>query len=269
MKSISFVALAMLLAAACSDSGAPGTLEVRIYGEAFIEEGIPAAEFDDGWSIAFDTFLVSVGEVAVAAGPAGAFVIDDPAYRIYDLARPSGGSGFPVTSAEVIAGTYDHVRFRIAPSATAVAGNAEADDVEMMRAGGYAVWVAGVATRGGESKRFAWGFATATAYAACYTRARVDGDHAAIEITIHGDHIFYDDLVSSEPALSFDPMAAADRDGDDLVTVEELAGLDISAEERYQVGSLDIDDLWGFIDQQVSTVGHIDGEGHCDTTLRE
>ena len=36
------------------------------------------------------------------------------------------------------------------------------------------------------------------------------------------------------------------------------------AQERYGVGSLPISDLRAFVTHQVGTVGHIDGEGHCD-----
>ena len=37
---------------------------------------------------------------------------------------------------------------------------------------------------------------------------------------------------------------------------------------NYQVGSTDIMDLWHFIEHQTTTIGHIDGEGHCET-IRE
>ncbi|MEZ4472315.1 MAG: hypothetical protein R3F60_16270 [bacterium] len=63
--------------------------------------------------------------------------------------------------------------------------------------------------------------------------------------------------------MAFDLIAAADADGDGLVTEAELAAVDISTQERYQVGSRPISDLWRFIEQQATTVGHIDGEGHC------
>ena len=50
------------------------------------------------------------------------------------------------------------------------------------------------------------------------------------------------------------------------MTQAELAAVDLRPLENYQVGSTDITDLWRFIEQQTTTLGHIDGEGHCDAT---
>lgn len=87
------------------------------------------------------------------------------------------------------------------------------------------------------------------------------------EITIHGDHLFYDDLFSETPNVAFDLIAAADKDGDGVITELELRKLDIRAQDRYQVGDLTaITDLWSFIEQQTTTLGHFNGEGHCDST---
>lgn len=265
------LALTSAMVAACggSEAGEPGTLDVVIYGEELIEDGIPASVFADGWSVRFDTFLVSVGAVTVAAYGAEAPVLDDPTYRIFDLAQPSGGDGFLVLSKEVAAGDYDDVSYRVAGSDDAVAGNASAQDVALMNEQGYAVYVEGRATREDESFTFSWGFTTPTTYAHCRSTATVDGSRATSMLTIHADHLFYDDLVSEDPDVRFDAIAGADADGDGDITAAELAAVDITGFERYQVGSLDVAELWTFIDYQVSTLGHIDGEGHCEVTSRD
>ncbi len=109
-------------------------------------------------------------------------------------------------------------------------------------------------------------FDTDTTYVNCETDQKLeDGGQATSQITIHADHLFYDDLVSDDPNVAFDLVASADTDGDGNVTEAELAALDISGEDRYQVGDLPVTDLWGFISAQTKTLGHIDGEGHCDT----
>jgi hypothetical protein len=268
------LALTVLVLPACGgddDGAASGTLSVTVYGEEFIEEGIPADAFVDGWAIDFDRFLVSIGEVTAAVGEDDPSLSDD-SYRIFDLAQSSGGEGFEVASGEVDGGGYDHVGFRIAPGTDPAAGNASADDVTLMADGGYALYVEGTATREEEEKTFAWGFAGATRYGHCEGTAEVDGDTASTQITVHADHLFYDDLVSSEPNVAFDLVAAADDvgDADGDVTQDELAAVDITSEERYQVGNnTEVTDLWAFIDFQVSTVGHIDGEGHCEEAVRE
>ena len=83
-------------------------------------------------------------------------------------------------------------------------------------------------------------------------------------------HLFYDDAISDEPNVAFQLMADADANGDNAVTLDELAAVDIRAQARYQVGSLKtpaghtITNLRQFLEYQVITLGHINGEGHCE-----
>jgi hypothetical protein len=42
-----------------------GTLSFTVWGEEFIEAGIPADVFADAWSVRFDSFLVVVGDARV------------------------------------------------------------------------------------------------------------------------------------------------------------------------------------------------------------
>ncbi|MBL8946907.1 MAG: hypothetical protein JNK45_27295, partial [Myxococcales bacterium] len=113
---------------------------------------------------------------------------------------------------------------------------------------------------------FAWGFDTSTTYRDCEVVEEVPADgESTTTITIHADHIFYDDLDSPEPNVAFDLIAASDADMDGTVTPQELLARDISAEARYQVGSRDVSNLWDFMAVMSQTVGHIDGEGECKT----
>jgi hypothetical protein len=261
-----------LAAGACGDNitgPLPGTLDVRIYGESFIEDGIPAEVFADGWSLRFDSFLISVGEVSAAAAGADTPALADETYRIFDLAQASGGEGFLVLSGDVPGGVYDDIAYRIGGSRAAVAGNVTAADVAFMNENGYAVHAEGQATRGGETRTFAWGFTAGTTYRRCRSVAAVDGDSASSVLTIHADHLFYDDLVSETPSVRFDAIGGADADADGDITTAELGAVDITGFERYQVGSFDVEDLWTFVDHQASTLGHIDGEGHCEITIRD
>jgi hypothetical protein len=250
--------------AACSGGG-EGELKVQIYGEEYIEAGIPADEFADGWAITFDSFLISVGAVAVAASGAGP-AVEETRFQIFDVAADSGGVGQTVAAGAVPTGAYDDTRYIVAPSSDAVAGNASADDVARMTDGGLSVYVAGSATKGDEVKTFAWGFTGRTRYEACESEAVVKAaTQASVQLTIHGDHLFYDDLFSETPSVRFDLIAAADGDGDGDITQAELAAVDIRPLANYQVGSTGITNLWDFVEYLTSTLGHIDGEGHCDS----
>lgn len=246
-------------------------LAVNIYGEAYIEEEIPADVFADGWTVAFDHFYVVVGDVAVAQGDATPEV-STAEFQVFDLAAGSKGKGHALISEVVSEGAYDNTAYVVAPSTNAVAAVGQEVDLDLMTSNGYSVYVAGKATKGSTIKTFAWGFKTRTQYEGCKSTAVVEqGAPASVQLTIHGDHLFYDDLFSEEPAVRFDLVAQADDDGDGNgeISQAELEAVDIRPLSNYQVGSTDIVDLWHFIEHQTTTLGHIDGEGHCETIREE
>lgn len=267
MKILSILTLASALAVTgceSDDDGGTGTLKVELWGEEFIEEGIGADEFADGWSVTFDRFLVNLGNVRVARegrDPA----IDEPAFRVFDLAATTGP--LVIAQAVVPAGDYGHAAYTIAPvTAASTAGNAAQADIAHMAAAGWSIWVEGTATKDARTVAFSWGFATSTTYDPCHSEGVVtDGAETAVQITIHGDHLFYDSAVSEEPELRFQDLANADADDDGQLTQAEMAAHGILALEHYGVGSLDIDNLWEYVSHMTTTLGHIDGEGHCET----
>lgn len=253
MRRVVFVAA---LVGGCADDESMGTLDVRIYGEAFIEAGIPPGVFDDGWTVQFDKYLVAIDHVNAQS-------VEDGGRYLFDLHPASDGDGREVTSLAVPSGDQ-RLGFRIGPGGAATAGNATEADQAMMTAMGLALFVEGVATKDGTDVAFAWGFDSDTTYHDCEV---VDGvsadDFATTTITIHADHIFYDDLESTMPNTSFDLVADSDADMDGTVTADELRARDIRTEARYQVGSTGITNLWDYMTALSKTVGHIDGEGEC------
>lgn len=260
------------LLGACGSDPADGTITATVYGEELIEEGIPADELVDGWAISFDKFLVSIGNVAGKAGE-GADEVGDSAFRIVDLAQASGGEGFELATFDAPGGHYDHYGYQLRADANATALNADAGDVTTMKSSGYSVWVRGSATKGAVTKSIDWGFTLKLTYAHCDLMASVDGNDLRAQATIHADHLFYDDAVADEPNVAFQLIADADTNGDNAVTLTELAAVDIRGEARYQVGSLKdpagntIVNLRQYVEHQVVTLGHINGEGHCEDQL--
>lgn len=246
-----------LLTAACTDPG-QSTLRVTAYAEAFVEDRIPAEVLVDGWAIEFQRFLVAISAVEVDGEPlAGAFVVD--------LTRGSGGEGHLLGSLTLPAGGEPTLAFRVAPLSTATPVSATEDDVATLVDAGASLWVEGTATRSDRTVSFAWPFTTDTRYVDCQSSAElIDGREATSQLTFHADHLFYDDLDSETPNVAFDLVAAADVDTDGQVTEAELRALDITTQTRYQVGSREVTELWSFIEAQTGTLGHIDGEGHCE-----
>jgi hypothetical protein len=251
--------LAPLVLLLCACSQDPGETELRItaYGEEFIEDRIPADVLVDGWELEFSRFLVAVSEVEADGVPLeGAFVVD--------LTQTSGGEGHELGTVPLPAEGSPSLDFRVAPTSQAEPVSATDDDVSTLADAGASIWVEGTATKGGQAVSFAWAFTTDTRYVDCHSTADLAGPDAKSQLTFHADHLFYDDLDSETPNVAFDLVASADADADGEVTEAELRALDITGQSRYQVGSRDVTELWSFIEVQTGTVGHIDGEGHCE-----
>jgi hypothetical protein len=241
----------------CAPSEEEGAVEVRIWGEDFIEDGIPADVFVDGWTVSFSRFLVAVDGIATPEA-------EDPRRYLFDISAPTDGEGTTIAELPSASGSTE-LAYRIGPGPAADGGNATAD-AGMMADNGYAIYVEGTATKDAQNISFAWGFAAETSYHECEVAEDVPaGGVIPTLVTIHADHLFYDDLEAPEPDVTFDLVASADADMNATVTAEELAVVSILGEATYQVGSRDIDNLWDFIEAQSQTVGHIDGEGHCHT----
>lgn len=252
-----------LLTSACEEPGTDvGETQVRItaFGEAYVEDQIPAEDVVDGWTIELSRFLVAISDVEVDGEPL------DRSY-IVDLRSPSMGEGHPLGDLMVPADGDALVQYRIAPVESAEPVAATPDDALLMISNGLSLRVEGQARRGEETIDFIWDFTTDTRYQDCQSTAELLADEEATsQLTIHADHLFYDDLDSPEPNVAFDLVAAADGNADGFVTIEELGAVDITGQARYQVGSRDITDLAAFIEAQTMTLGHIDGEGHCEST---
>lgn len=213
-----------------------GTVNVKVYGEDYIEKGIPADEMDDGWAITFDKFDISIDELKV-----GGVKITTP--DSLDIAGETDGSGHALASGTVPAGEHSGPGYSV-------------NRIEM----------AGSATKDEVTKTFDLTFDAATHYSDCDTTTKVtDGGESNLELTIHADHLFGDSLVSHEPNVVFQALADADADDDGEITQAELEAADIGSYDPGSEGG--VDNLWDFLVAQSQTLGHIDGEGHCDTHI--
>ncbi len=252
------VVLGICLTGCGSASEGDGTLRFTAYGEDFIEQEIPAEVFVDGWRVEFSSFIVALG--GLSAGDASV-----PGTFIVELARPSAGTGHTLEEIGVPSGTAPTIAYSLVPPSAEAITDLDDATLTAMVASGASVWARGVATKGDVTISFDWPLDVQAQYVNCETEERV-AEAQTVEgiLTIHADHLFYDDLDSSEPNVAFDLIAESDADGDGNVTIAELGAQSIATQERYQVGSRDIDDLYGFILAQAGTVGHINGEGHCD-----
>lgn len=267
--------VALTVALAAAGCGGSGTVHFTTYGEDFIEQEIPAADFEDGWSLQFSKFLITLGEVHLdkhdgTEGPR----MTTP--RVFDVHAP--GPHDVVTFSDVPAERWDAVGFAIAPATNATAGNASSDDVAFMNSSGNSIFVEGSATLGAVTKTFSWAFTTNTLYSHCENEELGDGvavpngGEETVQLTIHGDHFVYDHLQADDAVLRFQALADADvSPADGEVTLEELAAVDLTSLpiDQYGTGSASgINTLRDFVTALSRTLGHFRGEGECTVTAR-
>lgn len=238
------ISVLLLLLSACNREA---TWSPETWGEDYIEAGIPSEDFADGCSSTFTRFRVGIAAAALidADDQLAGDALAAPA--VVDLV-PEGPH--PLGEATISADSYDHARFRIAPVAEAPALEVE-----------------GTLSCGEETIDFAWAFDTDTTYDCAPDPFTLRaGDAGRTQLTVHGDHLFYDHLESPDALVRGEAILAADADEDGVVTRAELAAVSVPA-LGYGVGRFsEATDLDAFIEVLTTTVGHVDGEGHCETT---
>lgn len=254
-----------------------GTATWTIWGEEFIEQEIPAKDskgdviVEDGWTIRFTKFLVVIGSVQMlsTAGDKGP---SEAKQKLFDLHKTGPHT---ILEFKAPAGTWDAPGYSILPATVATEnGNAEATDFERMKKEGHSIYIEGEAEKAGQKKAFVWGFKLHLAFSKCKTNAVLSaGGKTTMQITIHADHLFYDDLENPEAKIRFDAIAAADKDNDGKVTLQELSavsGAAFAGLKDYNVGRFSaVTDLGAFVSHLAGTIGHFDGEGECSPEVKK
>lgn len=276
------LALAATAVAHCGDDSGPdagsGTITFTTWGEDYIETKIPEGDFADGYSIHYDKFLILLGNMKVADDK-GTVVAQHDGFFLINQVEP--GTKELVSFDSIPAGPYTQVSYELAPAAagdiTKVGGVTDAD-VKTMTDGQLHVYVEGQLSKGGESKTFHWGFGVPTLDKDCQGDIDgkttdgalvTDGGEDVIELTCHGDHLYYDDLQSPEAKRRGDAIFNADADDDGEVTLEELAAVALVdlPPDQYGTGGVDgINNLGDFMQFLSRTIGHFRGEGECFLT---
>jgi len=278
MKTMMMGLCAVVLASGC---GGAGSVQFTTWGEAYIEDKIPVDSmettgFVDGWELKYARFVVVLSEVTLAkkTGEAGPKQTEA---KVVDLVKK--GPTDLLSFADVPSGKWDLLSYAILPatSTAASAGAIDAADVERMRTGGLSMFVEGSATKGATTKHFAWPLALNTEYQECTNDdfgegvTVPNGAQEVVQLTIHGDHFWYDDLQSPDAKLRFDAIASADANGDGEVTLDELAAVQLTALPLGQYGTgsaANVKTLKDFVFSLSRTVGHYRGEGHCHSHAR-
>lgn len=265
------LSLALLTPAfACSDLG---THDILVDGNDAVREGLPDAEFVDGWSLEFSSFIVVIHNPGLIER-----INDEPAWvrqagvTVWDVAAGDPAEDRVLISRPIRATEYDGFDYRVAPPAVTgyepTAGNVSDEVVDTMVDEGWSMRVVGTATNGVDTKSFDWSFDSNALY-----RCEMTGDAAVTleaegeldsTIEILGDVLFHTELVDPDPSHAFQAIADADANGDGEVTEDELAAVDIASLADYDTKGKAVDDLWGFVSELSRSVGGVGGFGPCE-----
>lgn len=295
MNRRTLVVLGIGLAVACGDGErGTGTVVVSLSGERAAQEGYPVGEgegaiaFADGYSLQFESVLVSIRDVSFGGADDAVADLDaDPV-----VAELVDGSQLGYTFSDIEAARYRDVGFVIGPpdeQARSV-GGVDDEDLDTMIERGYALWIRGSATDADGTYPFDLGFENTVHSSRCQngvdgTDGLVVPDNATVEveITIHLDHLWFDSFAYDGAPLLFEPWAAVAGD-DGAITLDELAaqaladvhdraGEPVLDEDGHPVvydpGPLVVqaNNLREYVVAAAATMGHFNGEGHCDYAL--
>ncbi|QSQ22353.1 hypothetical protein JY651_45755 [Pyxidicoccus parkwayensis] len=274
--------VAWALAGAACDNVATGDVKVTMSGGDGTQRGLPDTLFEDGWSIQFTRYLVSLGDFTLTS--VSGEVHTSHRHVLVDVQK----GDVPLTELKGLPpGRWD-VGFRLSPprEETELAdGQVSADDVAMMRERGFSYFVEGRAVKAGVGVlTFRMGFPVDARMQDCING--VDGTRGIIvpessvaeaEVTIHAEHMFYDRLGTHQGVkLRFDAIAATAEAG--VITPERLASQQLTdlrdAEGQelrdadgkpvvYLPGAYDVKTLQEFITQSIVDQAHLNGGGVC------
>lgn len=266
--------------------GETGSVLVSVSGEEAAVEGWPVGDvgFVDGWSMQFETLVVSLDGFALVGDDSETADLEAGPILV-DL---TGGERVVYELPVVGARRWEDVRYAMTPAREASVDQGDVDPAvrQRMITEGLSLYLEATATRGDETRTLEWGLAVDVENRRCENGDGTAGIVVAagadneVQMTLHLDHLFFDSLILDEAEMRFDAMAAvAEPDGSidlqalggqrlaDLRAVDGEPLLDeTGAPLVYDPGSAPLPEptLLFHVLEATTTVGHFNGEGHCE-----
>ena len=285
----------------CGDDGSTadvGAVQVFTEPEDSIPEGLDPGDGEeniaDGWTVRYDRFLVTIGNVRAARSDASE-TLAEPAVYVLDLRNAPAGGYIIAEFAEASAVRWDRFGFDLpnaGAGARALAPTTEADAAFMI-AEGYSIYFEGTLSKAdGEScppgggpcvpapeVRFAWGLSAGTSFDDCASEdgapgfAIPSGGTVQVKPTIHGDHWFFSSITAGEEITKryAQYIADSDLDQDGETTLDELRmtqASDVFPSPKYNLaGALGgpVMSAYDYLLAQARTLGDYQGDGECPT----
>ena len=273
------------LIACGGDDASSGRLRVLLAAEETISNGLaagPGEEDTKDFGVTYTKYVVAIGKVALARSAPKLALASDTVY-IADM-RQVGEQGLPlVTFDDLRPGQWDQLGYQT-PVATAsnqkLAGVSDADAQGMIDKQ-LSYWIEGTVNVPGKPVSFVLQVAVPTVYSDCENNGQPgvavsEGGVSSTTLTLHGDHLWFDSLVRGDESTVTRRthwLVDADVDGDGKVVTEDLALVPAEkvfpgSEYNLSGGAIPIVTALDFVRAQLSTQGHINGEGECQAVLQ-
>lgn len=280
---LSVALLAHGVAACGVGSAGTGELTIAIQAEDSITEGLAAGSGEedlvDGWSVHFDRYVASFGDISLVPMRGGTPVVL-AADLVVDLTT------VPETGRIVHTGSLAEGRYAFSYAMPVVTAGQTRDasvseeDFERMVREGCSYLIVGSAADGARRVDFDLCLDARAEYDCASTEGMegivVSAGATTAFLTVHGDHLFFNGFPSGDEGTIVRRgglLALVDdaTGGDGLVDRDDLAASPIALLPRSEyvltgaptVEGRVITDLALYARAQLSTQGHLDGEGEC------
>ena len=270
-----------------SSTGGNGNVQIFVVPEDTIANGLkPGTELEnvqDGWTISYSRYLVTVGNFRARRSDTGDS-IGDPSIHVLDL-KAAPTSGYVVKELTNIAAVrWDKFGYDIANAkagATPLAPTTQAD-ADFMIQNGYSVYYEGAGVKGGKTITFKWGFAAGTSFDDCASPDGVPGfavpagGTVQVKPTLHGDHQFFDNITQGVEITKrlAQWLETCDSDANGELTIDELKKCDVVTalpQPPYDLTAVKDQDgdgrisVYDYVNTQMRTFGDYQGDGDCPT----
>ena len=269
-----------------------GRAQIFVEPEDTVSEGLTPGSSEenikDGWAVAYDRFLVAVGNVRASRSDSDEKFSDSTVFVLDLRGAPAGG--YVITTFDDMTATrWDRFGFDL-PNATqgakALAPTTDAD-VALMVENGFSIYIEGSITKcplagmcdPASEVTFRWGLSAGTAFDDCATEdgftgfAVPEGGTAQVKPTIHGDHWFFNSITAGTELTERYAQYIADcdlnMDGETaLDELKQAKASDVLPSTKYNLsGALTgpINTAFDYVLAQARTLGDFQGDGECPT----
>jgi hypothetical protein len=297
-KLIFMVGLVLSSGLGCGgEAGDGGTVQIFVEPEDTIPNGITPGtgeeDMRDGWTVTYDRFLITIGNVR-ASSTGSDETLADPTTFVLNLKNAPAGGYVIATFNDASAIRFDRFGFDLpnAGAGTKTLAPTTPDDLALLTDGGYSIYFEGSISKpdgqscppGGmcmpqSTITFRWGLPAGTSFDDCATEdgftgfAVPTGGAVQVKPTIHGDHWFFNNVTSGVELTERYAQYIADSDlnQDGETTVEELKQVEAAAvfpSPKYNLsGALGgpVMTAYDYVVAQARTLGDYQGSGECPT----